>query len=133
MPTYSMAGLLCAALTAFIPCGALCYHVRVTSRFISSLREPAEHIAAPLVFEVEHHAALIRVHPEMGRPLTAHRAVPVAHHVAARRLDLDDLRAEVGQVAQPQRTADRHPQRDDAHTIERKHHTTPHNPPGCSR
>ena len=33
-----MAGLLCAALTALIPCGALCYHVRVTSRFISSIR-----------------------------------------------------------------------------------------------
>ena len=37
MPTYSMAGLLLAALTAFIPCGALCYHVRLTSRFISSI------------------------------------------------------------------------------------------------
>jgi hypothetical protein len=39
MPAYSMAGLLCAALTALIPCGALCYHVRVTSRFISSIRQ----------------------------------------------------------------------------------------------
>jgi len=95
--------------------------------------EPAEDSAATRVFEVEHHAALVRVHPEMGRALTAHRAVPVAHHVAARRLDLDDLRAEVGQVAEPQRTANRHPQRDDAHPIERKHHTTPQNPSGFSR
>lgn len=27
-----------AALTAFIPCGTLCYHVRLTTRFISSIR-----------------------------------------------------------------------------------------------
>src|SRR2546429_4776350 len=38
MPTYSMAGLLLAALTAFIPCGDLCYQARSTSRFISSIR-----------------------------------------------------------------------------------------------
>src|SRR5262249_27157634 len=82
--------------------------------------ELAEDSAATLVLEVEHHAALIRVHPEVDRSLAAHGTVPVAHHVAARRLDLDDLRAEVGQVAQPQWTADRYPQRDDAHTIERK-------------
>ena len=32
-----MAGLVGAALTALILCGALGYHVRVTSRFVSSI------------------------------------------------------------------------------------------------
>ena len=38
MPTYCLAGLLGMALTALIPGGALYYHVRLTSRFISSIR-----------------------------------------------------------------------------------------------
>jgi hypothetical protein len=37
LPPYAIAGLVCAALTALILCGTLCYHVRMTSRFIASL------------------------------------------------------------------------------------------------
>src|SRR5262249_60169469 len=82
--------------------------------------ESAEHLTAAFVLQVEHDASLVRVHPEVHRPLAAHCTVPVAHHVATRRLDLDDLRAEVGQVTHPQRTADRYPQRDNTDTVERK-------------
>src|SRR5207244_3447790 len=85
----------------------------------------AEYLAAALVLQVEHDTSLVRVHPEVHRSLAAHRAIPVTHHVAARWLDLDDLRAEVGQVAHPQRTADRHPQRDDADAVEWKRHVIP--------
>src|SRR5262249_58107277 len=90
-----------------------CAGAKILQQAVRPGDELAEDSAATLVFEVEHHAALIRVHPEVDRSLAAHRAVPVTHHVAARRLNLDDLGAEVSQVAEPQWTADRYPQRDD--------------------
>jgi hypothetical protein len=55
MPTYAMAGLLCAALPALLLCRALGYHVRVTSRFISSIRPSTSDEAPGLLAYGEHH------------------------------------------------------------------------------
>src|SRR5262249_49333532 len=44
MPPYSIADLLCAALTALILWGAFCSHVRMSSRAISSLWSEAERL-----------------------------------------------------------------------------------------
>src|SRR5438093_184406 len=83
MPTCSMADLLCAALTALIPCGALCYHVRLTSRFISSI-----HTRHPWALEMlaAHGASLphrwMAGDDEMGRPYWSHRRLAVLSHTA---------------------------------------------------
>ena len=59
----------------------------------------------------------------MHRPLAEDCIVPEPDHVArAGDLDLQDFRAEIGQMAQPNRPADGYPQRNDSNAIERKRH-----------
>ena len=80
------------------------------------------------VAEVQRHAALVAVDAQeiAGRAdLLVEGRAPVAHLVALRRLDLDDLGAVIGQPLRAERSAEDPRQVDDPDAVERAHPRSP--------
>src|SRR5207237_4819755 len=91
----------------------------VLHQYVRLAEQASENLGRLRVFEVERQALLGAVGPDKMRGLAAHAFVVGTREIAAARtLDLDHARAEIGKLTRTKRRGDRVLERNDGHTVE---------------
>ena len=87
---------------------------------VGAREEPLAHVAIVRVLHIEHDAALAAIQPREVRRDAVERAIVMAREIAAAGpLDLDHVRAHVGELARAERSGRGLLERDDPYAIER--------------
>ena len=95
---------------------------KVLNEYIRACDQLGKNILCRGVFDVEREAFLRAIEPDKPTGVTAHRLVVIAREVArSGAFDLDDPRAEVGQMARSKGRRDGLFDRDDLYVFQRQH------------